>query len=832
MKRFLVLLVLLFAVPAAMAQKLAVRKNGTRNMHYVVIDDNGKAVKPVLKYYSEGPQPLGGIGKIYYVDKRSGKKIYGFKSNSNIVVPCRYVHIDLLQLSGSYIAAMPDGKYGLLDKNGKEVLQPLYDSIGRYNNEDIWLILKRDGKYGIADYRGTVCLPLLYDRIYPWRSSAAPGGIVIFDVMKDGKWGCIDQKNNVVVPLRYGEHIYVDGKIGNSDFAMVVMGGKEGVIDFVTGGTIVPIEYVSVGFTNASLMHNGVAFSTQKKFGGPSEEFYDHVGNRFATKAAAVASVKSQLSPEGGSVSVRPAVLSEYPLLDIVEGSVRLSDASGDNAVGADEPCSIVFDVRNTGKGPGNGCVARVSTVAAGISVADRRLPSIAPGRTVRVEIPVRASAALRDGMADFRIAVDEPNGFGCDPVTLTVATRALETPLLKITDYAVSGTGGKPVTRRQPFDLQLLLQNTRHGMADNVNVRLKLPANVVLVDGDASTSVAQMPGGARKLLKYTLIANNNYAGSSIPVRVEISEKYGRYAESATVTLELDRMTTASRIVIDASEEKPQPEIETARIGGIVAPSDVDVNIPRTSNVNAETLVVIIANEEYQSVPPVEFARNDGEKFRRYCIETLGIPQDNIRFQTDATLNNMRRLALWLKAAAEAFDGDTDVIFYYAGHGIPDEASRSAYLLPVDGYGSDAASGYRLSDLYALLGAMPARSVTLFLDACFSGAQRGGGMLASARGVAIKSEPDAPVGRMVVFAAAQGDQTAYPYREKRHGLFTYYLLKKLQQTSGDVTLSELGEYIDENVRRQSLLSNDKAQTPTVSASPALGEQWRSFRLAK
>ena len=55
-------------------------------------------------------------------------------------------------------------------------------------------------------------------------------------------------------------------------------------------------------------------------------------------------------------------------------------------------------------------------------------------------------------------------------------------------------------------------------------------------------------------------------------------------------------------------------------------------------------------------------------------------------------------------------------------------------------------------------------------------------MLASARGVAIKAKQNHPQGNMVVLSAAQGDETAHPYTEKGHGLFTYYLLKKLKET--------------------------------------------------
>jgi hypothetical protein len=71
-------------------------------------------------------------------------------------------------------------------------------------------------------------------------------------------------------------------------------------------------------------------------------------------------------------------------------------------------------------------------------------------------------------------------------------------------------------------------------------------------------------------------------------------------------------------------------------------------------------------------------------------------------------------------------------------------------------------------------------------------------MMAAARGIAIRAKPGAPQGNMVVFSAAQGDETAYPNHEKGHGMFTYFLLKKLQETKGDVTLSELGEIVSDN----------------------------------
>ena len=120
----------------------------------------------------------------------------------------------------------------------------------------------------------------------------------------------------------------------------------------------------------------------------------------------------------------------------------------------------------------------------------------------------------------------------------------------------------------------------------------------------------------------------------------------------------------------------------------------------------------------------------------------------------------------------------------------------------------------------------------VFLDACFSGAQRDDEhrMLASARGVALRANKEMPQGNMVIFSAASGDETAFPYTEKGHGLFTYYLLKKLQETQGDVTLSELSDYVTERVRQQSVVTNRKSQTPNVSASLSMDGVWQEMRI--
>ncbi len=220
---------------------------------------------------------------------------------------------------------------------------------------------------------------------------------------------------------------------------------------------------------------------------------------------------------------------------------------------------------------------------------------------------------------------------------------------------------------------------------------------------------------------------------------------------------------------------------------------DVDTNIPVNADKLEQTFAVIIANEKYAetSLPNVPYASNDGAVFKEYCRKTLGIPNANIRFRENAPLNQIRYELKWLNDIATVYNGQAKIIFYYAGYGIPDETNNSSYLLPTDGTGNDPMSAYSLNELYSQLGELPAKQVTVFMDACFSGAKRDGNMLTAARSIAIKAKSGTPKGNMVVFSAAQGDETAYQYNKKKHGMFTYFLLKKLQETRGEATLAEL-----------------------------------------
>ncbi len=277
-------------------------------------------------------------------------------------------------------------------------------------------------------------------------------------------------------------------------------------------------------------------------------------------------------------------------------------------------------------------------------------------------------------------------------------------------------------------------------------------------------------------------------------------------------------------VVRQESDAAAEKQIQHA-----VPSSDVDINIPKTAAKNENTFVLIIANENYEFVDNVEFALNDGEIFREYCIKTLGVPERQVWFYKNASLGIIAGGVDKMVQAMNIFD-NAKAIVYYCGHGIPDEKTSDAYLVPVDGRGTNTATCYSLNQLYKTMASAKTSNVTYFMDACFTGANRDGSMLVAARGVAREAKKEVVEGNTVVFSAASGDETAMPFKEKGHGLFTYFLLKKLQETKGDVTYGELAEYINKHVTKEAFLTNEKPQNPVVATSEAFAASWKNVRL--
>jgi len=260
--------------------------------------------------------------------------------------------------------------------------------------------------------------------------------------------------------------------------------------------------------------------------------------------------------------------------------------------------------------------------------------------------------------------------------------------------------------------------------------------------------------------------------------------------------------------------------------------SEVDTVIPIGMNTRNNTYVLIIGNQNYRFVADVPYAIHDARVFAEYCKRTLGIPTENIHVTEDATKQMIleEELEDWVSAIPER--ENKNLIVYYAGHGVPDVKNKNkAYILPTDVRGTSPQRGIALDEFYGKLGDLAFQQTSVFLDACFSGVNRDSeGVSEGLRGVEIEAE-EATLGggSVVVFSAAQGNETAQGFPEEGHGLFTYYLLKEMQSSGGDINYGNLSDNITSNVSRQaSQLKLRKKQTPSTTCSEKVAAEWRSM----
>lgn len=517
------------------------------------------------------------------------------------------------------------------------------------------------------------------------------------------------------------------------------------------------------------------------------------------------------------------------PLWEVVEQPYFV-DADGNNAIDVNESCKIVMKLKNVGMGDGIGLIAKISAEGHtnGIVINDKELPTIKMGSVATVEFPIQSNMNTVDGSVEFMVYVDEPLGFNTDPYKIKVQTRKFQSPLIVVQDYVVSGDNSGVLEKMKPFTLQVLLQNIQQGVGENVTVKLDYPENVFNVDGQDLYSFPQWEAGVSKTLQFQLLVSGIYEGTSLPLKVIINEKYKKYGENKEINLILNQPLVQHQ-TIEVDAQITQTDIVNAQLR-----SDVDKNIPQVSRVNPHRYAIIIGNYDYHSYQnglnseqDVPFAAEDAAMFKEYCKKTLGVKAENISFLTNATAAKMNQEIDYITRLA-ARDPEAEVIFYYAGHGFPDENTKEPYLIPVDVNAATLTSAIALYDLYQKLSATNAQQITVFLDACFSGGGRDMGLLAS-RGIKITPKKETLTGNIVVFSATTADQVALPYSDKKHGMFTYFLLKKLQESRGECTYGELYDYLNRNVGENSLRENRKDQIPEVNTSQQVQSDWRNWR---
>jgi hypothetical protein len=519
----------------------------------------------------------------------------------------------------------------------------------------------------------------------------------------------------------------------------------------------------------------------------------------------------------------------------LIVSNVTFIDNQGNNnqLLDANEDAEIKFTLSNKGKGDAYNLIAQIIEVKQinGIEYSKtQNIGNLAEGKEIVISIPVSGTMQLESGKAEFEILIKEGNDFDADLFKISFNSQKFRNPSVTVVDHKFTTNEEGKIKLGHPVSLNIVIQNIGQGDATDVNISFVNPADVFPAN-ETSFYINKLKPNESKNINYEFFANKKYSSSEIPIQVIILESYKKYGENKTLTVSLEQnLSKTQEIHINAQYEK------SITIDNISLTSDVDKDIPNNNMEDENKFALIIGNEDYTSFQQnissemnVEFASNDAMTFKEYCTKTFGVPEKNITFLLNATAGQILQAIDKVNKLIEATNGKASVIVYYAGHGLPDEVSKEPYLIPVDVAGSNLNAAVKLSYLYEKLTQFPSQQITVFMDACFSGGGREAGLMA-ARSIKIAPKNDFLKGNIVVFTASSGEESSLPWKDKQHGMFTYFLLKKFQETKGDVSFSELDSFLKDKVGLESVRTNSKKQSPQVLYSFDKTDSWSTLKL--
>jgi hypothetical protein len=311
----------------------------------------------------------------------------------------------------------------------------------------------------------------------------------------------------------------------------------------------------------------------------------------------------------------------------------------------------------------------------------------------------------------------------------------------------------------------------------------------------------------SKNATKSLVIDNEDFGpradGGYLIRRIALVGKVNQFNVSAIDVL--DNVVSQSILV---SRELTDKKLSYARLD----PSKI------TNRSQKDAVAIIIGISDYKSLPKADYSNDDARVFYDYAIRALSIKPENIKLLVDSDAeqaNILKTFRTWLPSRVKP---STDVFIFYSGHGYPAIEGQGLYLLPQRADPDVIEdTGIAISKIINSLQVTKPKSVTIFMDTCYSGQSRSGEMLvANARPILMKSEATVFPEMFTVFSASRHDQISSSSPDLKHGIFSYYLMRGMEGEAdfnhdNKITLGEMQQYLADNVLRKAASMNRKQE---------------------
>ncbi len=229
-------------------------------------------------------------------------------------------------------------------------------------------------------------------------------------------------------------------------------------------------------------------------------------------------------------------------------------------------------------------------------------------------------------------------------------------------------------------------------------------------------------------------------------------------------------------------------------------------------------LLVGIDQYENPDIARLDFAAADVKAVAQALVRDAGYPEDHVKLMVGDAPDSADRptnvnVIKRLDTLSRKIGPEDTFVFYFSGHGYQKEEGRH-FLATIN---ADPASietlevsTIPLELLQKKMRKIQARRVIFFVDACRNDPENGRGAVDNALSgsfarnlqVVAASAASGMGGSAVFYACSEGER-AYEWREKGHGVFSYYLLEalagKAADAGGELCMTTVGDYVQRQV---------------------------------
>ena len=505
-----------------------------------------------------------------------------------------------------------------------------------------------------------------------------------------------------------------------------------------------------------------------------------------------------------------PKFISTRGLPPNLFAELSFADANGNGILEANEKAEMTITITNQGKGNAYDLNVNITDDKSYKSYQSFKIGKIQnisilkPNESKKINIPITTDIDLKSAEHKMQINVTEKYGYDMDPAFLVLQTYEYQYPKLAFSGLEILDAGEGTMAITEDGQLQagesvkakIVVQNIGQSVSNITTFDVKSTDNNIFLR-DNSGALGSLKPGETKEIYITLSPNKRVTTKeNLPVFLNLKEESGKGNLTAfQLPVKLNQKPPKTNIVtLNKDVESLTKNIArfeysskkfTANTGNVMNIKSVIPSQTKRKN----SVGVVFGVSKYENIAPAPYADNDATIMKEYFEKILGIEQVIIFTNNEVNMSRFNKVFNpdYGELQKAVVKGETDVFVFYSGHGIPDKSGENTYLFPYDGVKEDLeAFGYNTTKLYDNLIKLGAKSVTVILDACFSGSSRKSEKmkeenLVAQKGVKIKPKnPWINNPAFTMISSSTGEETSLGFDPSETGLFTYYFCAGLQ----------------------------------------------------